>query len=260
MKFTISSRFSQYPSIFLTIIISLLLVWNSAKSWLAYIDADDPPPDGFKEAIAIDDSNAQFYFLLSQYYNNYDMSFPRDQVYNLYMKALELNPFNYNYWYYLAEFLSGEGKRDKALFALNQATELSPGVVELRWRAGMLAAKLVDENALLDNLSSVIANDRNRRLKAFIILWQSIRNGNKIQHVIPNNALPAYLHYLISTHRVSEAEIIWNRMLNNVEIPRDIFLRYVTFLINEHDIASAKKAWVHQFGDWRGVWNGNFED
>lgn len=259
MKFTIGSRLSLYVSILLTILISLFLAWNSARNWLAYVYASDPPPEGFMEAITIEGGNSDFYFLLGQYYDNYDISAPRDRVYKLYRSALELNPLNYNYWYYLAEFLSEEGKRDKALFALNQATELSPGVVALRWRAGMLASRLGDEKSLADNLSPVMAFDPERRKKAFIVVWQSLRNGDKILKIIPEIALPEYLNFLIETRRIPEAQKALGKFSNIKEIPEPTFLRYVSMLIDESMIESAKHTWVSKFGDWDGIWNGNFE-
>src|SRR3990167_3627371 len=132
MKFTISSRLSLHISILLTISITLFLTWNSAKSWLSYVYAGDPPPAGFNEAITAESGNSQFYFLLAQYYENFDFTVPRGEIYQLYGKALELNPLNYNYWCFLAEFLSKEGKREMAIYALNRATELAPGVISLR--------------------------------------------------------------------------------------------------------------------------------
>ena len=142
MKFKLNSRLSLYSSILLAIFVSLFLSWSAAKSWFSYIYAGDPPPGGFTEAIGVEGDNSQLYFLLAQFYENYDFTVPRGDIQDLYRKALELNPLNYNYWYYLAEFLSTEGKRDLALFSLNQATELAPGVVSLRWAAGILASRL----------------------------------------------------------------------------------------------------------------------
>jgi tetratricopeptide (TPR) repeat protein len=259
MKFTIGSRLSLYISLLLTTTITLFLTWSSAKSWLSYVYAGDPPPAGFNEAIAVESKNSQLYFLLAQYYENYEFTAPRGQVFELYRKALELNPLNYNYWYYLAEFLSTEGKREAALYALNQATELAPGVVSLRWAAGILASRLGDEEVLKSNLHAVIEFDTERRKKAFIVLWQSLRNGDKILPVIPKNAFNDYLNFLIDTGRIAEAQTVWGKLSDINQIPGDTFLRYIGTLIDKNMINSAKIAWAGKFGNWQGVWNGNFE-
>ena len=260
MKFTIGSRFSLYTSIFVTITITLFLSWSAAKTWLSYVYATDPPPNGLNDAIRIESENSQFYFMLGEYYANYDLSAPRSRVYDLYKKALELNPLDYNYWYYLAEFLLQERKRDLAIYTLNKATELAPGVVSLRWAAGMLASRLGDEEALINNLRAVIAYDRHRRYKAFPILWQSLRNGDKVREAVPYNALPTYLHFLISTKRVSEAKAAWEKLSSMGEIPEDIFLRYVSFLISEKELPTAINVWTDRLGKWEGIWNGDFNE
>lgn len=259
MRLTINSGLYRYAAIIVTIVISVAMAWSSATSWFSYIYAGDPPPGGLKDAISLERDNAEFYFLLGQYYDIYDFTAPREDIYGLYKKALELNPFNYNYWLSLARFLSKEGRRDEALFTLNQATQLSPGIVSLRWDAGMLASELGDTKALLDNLSSVITNDPHRRKKAFIVLWQTLRNGDQILNIVSDEALPQYMHFLISTHRTSEAEKAWEKLSKKNEIREDLFLRYVGFLIRENELSRAKQAWVDRFGDWNGVWNGNFK-
>ncbi|MEW6145848.1 MAG: tetratricopeptide repeat protein [Thermodesulfobacteriota bacterium] len=259
MKFTIGSRLSLYISVLLTISITLFLTWNSAKGWLSYVYAEDPPPAGLNEAIQVESENSQLYFLLAQYYENYDFTAPREKIFELYRKALQLNPLNYNYWYYLAEFLSTEGKREKALYALNQATQLAPGVVSLRWAAGILASRLGDEEALKRNLHAVIEYDTERRRKAFIVLWQSLRNGDSILPVIPETALDDYLNFLMDTDRISEAQKVWGKLSDTDEISEYTFLRYVSTLINKNMARSAKNAWAGKYGDWEGIWNGDFE-
>lgn len=259
MKFTLNSRLSLYLSILLAISVSLLLSWSAAKSWLSYVYAGDPPPGGFTEAIGAESDNSQLYFLLAQFYENYDFTAPREDIYVLYRKALELNPLNYNYWYYLAEFLSTEKKRDLALFSLDQATELAPGVVSLRWAAGILASRLGDEEALKTNLQSVIRLDTERRQKAFIVLWQSLRNGDKIMPVIPESAYDDYLNFLMDTGRIPEARKVWEQAPNVDRLKWYTFLRYVSALIDNNNVKSAQKAWAGKYGEWEGVWNGGFE-
>jgi hypothetical protein len=259
MKFKIGSRLSLYISLILTISITIFLMWNSAKGWLSYVYAEDPPPAGLNEAIRVESGNSQLYFLLAQYYENYDFTAPREKIFGLYREALGLNPLNYNYWYYLAEFLSTEGKGDKALYALNQATELAPGVVSLRWAAGILASRLGDKEALKGNLNAVIKFDPERRRKAFIVLWQSLRNGDSILPVIPETAFDDYLNFLMDTDRISDAQKVWEKLSDTDEISDYTFLRYVSILNDKKMIRSAKKAWAGKFGDWQGIWNGDFE-
>lgn len=257
MNLVIRSRLRQYALLALSAIIIFILVTRAASNWLSYIYAGDPPPRGLKEAMVLEGNNSEFYFLLAQYYDNYDFTLPRAEVSNLYKKALELNPLNYNYWFYLAEFLSRQGEKDKAVYALNQSTRLSPGVVSLRWAAGMLASKLGDKEALLDNLVPVMAYDGERRQKAFTILWQTLRKGDDIRKVLPAQAVPDYMKFLIKTKRVPETYEIWSDHKDLVDY--NLFMLMMNFLIYQNSIDFAKNAWTDRMGAWDGVWNGKFE-
>lgn len=257
MNLVIRSRLRQYALLALSAIIILILVTRAASNWLSYIYAGDPPPRGLKDAMVLEGNNSEFYFLLAQYYDNYDFTVPRTDVANLYKKALELNPLNYNYWFYLAEFLSRQGERDKAVYALNQSTQLSPGVVSLRWAAGMLASKLGDKKALLDNLVPVMAYDSDRRQKAFIILWQTLRKGDDIRKVVPAQAVPDYMKFLIKTKRVPETYEIWSDHKDLVDY--NLYMLMMNFLMYQNSIDLAKNAWTDRMGAWDGVWNGRFE-
>lgn len=259
MNLHIRSRLHRYGAISLIIIIVFYLVSASAGGWLSYTYAGDPPPGGLKDAIVLEGDNSDFYFLLGQYYDNHDFTAPRSEVFNCYRKALELNPLNYSYWFYLAEFFSREGERDKAMFALKQATGLSPGVVALRWGAGMLASKLGDREAILDNLRAVIASDPQRRERAFIVLWQSLRNGDDILNMVPDQAVPDYINFLLNTKRITEAHKAWT--MHKGLVNSSIYMRMISSLIYGDEIELAKSAWTDRMGDWNGfVWNGDFEE
>ena len=260
MKLKLHSKFSQYIAIFVTILITLVLIKDSANSWFSYIYASDPPPTGLENAYSLERGNAEFYFLLAQYYNFYDYTTPREKIYPLYKKALELNPFNYGYWFALAQFLSRQDRKEDARFALEQAIELSPGVVALRWEAGMLASELGDRKLILENMASVIAHDPHRQTKAYMILWESLKNGEDILKIVPTDAYPSYLHFLISTRRINEAMKLWNKIEDKNTLSESLFLRYVDFLIYHKELKSAIQIWIDRLGDWEGVWNGGFEE
>ena len=152
-----------------------------------------------------------------------------------------------------------DGRKEDASLALNQATELAPGMVSLRWGAAMLAAKMGNEEAIISNIRSVLASDPQRRHKAYPVLWQSLRNGDKIWKAIPDDALLSYLKYLINTRRLPETKLAWEKLSGISEVPEETFLRYASFLINENDLQYAKQIWTDRLGAWQGVWNGSFE-
>lgn len=260
MNLSLRPRYKQIIALVVFITITALLIHNSFKTWLAYSYAQGPQPEGLRLASGIEPKNPDYYFLIAFYLMEYDYQSSYETAMDEYKKALTLSPFNHNYWFYLAELLYSGGQHEQARYALNQATELSPGTVSLRWRSGMLASKLGDKELVLDNLRAVIEHDRGRRNKAFALLWQAVGNEDRIFDSISDNALSQYFYYLRTTGRIEEVGRVYEKM---EELNYDTSIaayKYVADLIRSGDINTAKQIWVETYGDWDGVWNGSFDE
>lgn len=260
MNLSLRDRYKKVTAVLVLLILTFLLIQSAFNTWLAYTYAQGSQPDGFILASEIEPENPDYYFLTAFYLAEYEYPLSRDEALANYKKAITLSPLNYNYWFHLAEILYDEGNQEKALYALDQATSLSPGSVSLRWKAGMLATKLGAPDLVIENLSSVITNDRKRRQKAFVLLWQSIGDGNKIFDIISDNALRQYFYYLRLTNRIDEAGRAYEKMK---ELNFDTSIaayKYAADLIREGDIDSAVKIWRDEYGEWNGIWNYGFEE
>ncbi len=260
MNLSLRPRYKQILAVIAIIIIVALLIQSSFKTWLAYSYAEGPQPEGLRLASAIDPSNPDYSFLIAFYLMEYDDQSSYETALEEYKKALTLSPFNHNYWFYLAELLHYGGQREQALYALSEATTLSPGSVSLRWRAGMLASKLGDRESVLDNLSAVIEYDPHRRWKAFALLWQAVGNEDKIFNSISDNALSSYFYYLRTTSRIDQAGKVFEKLRKLNYDTSIVAYKYVADLIRDGDIDSAQQIWIGTYGDWDGVWNGSFEE
>jgi hypothetical protein len=215
-------------------------------------------PEGLKKALALENENPEYIYFLGRYLHISDYKAPRSEVLSLYKRALELSPFDYNYWLSLAELLAEEGEKEKALYILNHTTEMAPGVMSLRWRAGVLGIKLGDKETLSVNFRAVIASDPKRRTEAYAALWEIIGQEGEILVLVSDNALSSYLRFLMDTGRVEETKLVWKRLGEAGETSRDLALDYVSFLLKEDQISLAQGVWREIFGDRKGMWNGNF--
>ena len=202
---SLRSRFKKIIALLVFISVLGFLIHNSFNTWLSYSYAKGAQPQGLMNASGSDPANPDYYFLIAYYLMEYGDQSSFGPALSNYEKALTLSPFNYNYWFYLAELFNMQGDREKAFYALNKATSLSPGTVSLRWKAGMLAEKLGNKESVMENLSAVIKSDRKRRTKAFSLLWQSIGDRDQIFDIIPENSLASYFRFLRATHRIDEA-------------------------------------------------------
>jgi hypothetical protein len=258
MNLYLDSKYKRIIVIILSFVIAVFLIIYIFQSWFSRIYARESTENGLEKAIFLNPDNPDNYILLANFLY-LDFSPDKERVLTLYKRSLELSPFNYNNWISLSEFLTESGDDRKALYALRIATDLAPGVVSLRWKAGVLALELNDKEMVISNLRAVISSDRQRRKLAFTALWQYIQNGDEILGSIPENALPSYLEFLINTNRIVESKAAWNKLKEREKIPETLFFRYVSFLIDNGDIMSSKELWNGKYGDWDGIWNGNFE-
>ena len=260
MNLSLRARYKKISTGIVIFIILALLIQNSFNTWLAYSYAQGPQPSGLMLASDVEPENPDYYFLLAYYLMEYDHLSSYESAMEQYEKAILLSPFNYNYWYFLAELLYNGGQKERAIFALNQATGLSPGVASLRWRAGMLASKMGDRESILDNLGAVIKNDHKRRLKAFSLLWQSVGYEELIFDSISDNALPSYFNYLRVTNRIDEATRVFDKLTEINYDTTHMVPKYTSDLIRTGDVETAKLTWANAFGSWDGVWNGQFDN
>lgn len=260
MNLSLQTRYKKISAVLVLLIVIFLLIQSAFNTWLAYSYAQGPQPNGLLLASEIEPENPDYYFLTGYYLAEYEYLSSRDTALEEYKKAISLSPFNYNYWFHLAEIFYEGGMEDKAVYALNMATSLSPGSVALRWRAGMLASKLGDSGLVLENLSPVIKYDRVRRQKAFVLLWQSVGEEDRIIDAISNNALPQYFYYLRLTDRIDEAGRVFEKMKKLGYDTSIAAKKYASDLIRKGDIESAVKVWRDEYGDWEGLWNYGFEE
>ena len=259
MNLSLRPLYKKVSLALVLLIILSLLIQNSFKTWLSYSYAQGPQPEGLRRASEVDPKNPDYYFLTGYYLMEYDYLSSQDQVFEDYKKALTLSPFNYNYWFFLAEFFYQKGELEKSLYSMNKATSLSPGSVSLRWKSGMLASKLGNKEAVISNLSSVIENDPDRRTKAFGILWQSVGDGDLIMDSVSENALPSYFLYLRITNRVDEAGAVYAKLKHLNYDTSPIAHKYTGDLIRKGEIDKAIEVWSDNYGGWDGVWNGSFD-
>lgn len=258
MKIYLSSKFSRIVTILLTLVFSLFLIKCVLFSWLSRISVLEATEQRIVEAISLTPDNPDNYLLLAIYLN-LENTEDIERILMYHRKALELGPFNYNYWFSLSEFLKDKGYDEKAVYALRIATNLAPGVVALRWSAGLLALELNEKDMVISNFREVMSVDPERRRLAFAALWQYMNDGNDILQSIPDDAIPSYLEFLIDTGRFYESKVAWNKLKTHGEIPDSLFFRYVNFAIDKREIWFAKEIWQGKFGDWSGIWNGSFE-
>jgi Carbohydrate binding domain len=259
MKIYLHSKFNRLVTILITLAFSIFFIRCILLSWFSRIDVLGATEQGIEKAISLTPDNPDNYLLLATYLN---LDFTEDTapILSLYKKALELVPFNYNYWFSLSEFLKDKGYDDRAVYALRIATNMAPGIVSLRWNAGLLALELNRRDMVISNFRKVISSDPARRKLAFAALSQYMSDADDIFDTIPEEFLPSYLAFLMNTNKLYESKVVFDKLKSQGDVPDSLFLDYVNFTIDKRDILFAKELWSGRYGNWNGLWNGSFED
>ncbi len=245
------------------IVLTLFLLEETIRLGISSILADDDDVDSLESALALNPSDAQLNFRLAKAYHLLMLRDERE-IEALYVRSLRLNPVLSSSWLGLAEIFDENGEREKALTSLRRTVELGPLYIGRLWEASILALKLGEDAVAAEYLRTVARVDATRRTRVFDASWQLIGDPELIlNQVVPDEALPDYLRYLIVGDNLVETFPVWDRMARAGMVANDIALFYVDFLLKNDRSSEALSIWEGLFGkrnDGSLVWNGGFED
>lgn len=249
---------------------SYLVVRQAVAAWYF----EQPLPHGARKAIAWDPRNAEYYAKLGSYYLQALEDYDPAEAARLLETATQLNPTRARYQAELGDAYEALGRVQDARHSYEQARRLFPHSPEINWRLGNFYVRAGRIPEALAALKQVVAWDPQRRGPAFELAWRGVGNGKQIrEEMIPREVgvLVAYLHYLVGTGRMDEAELIWTELLTLAPPlqPRDL-LPYFDGLIRHRRVEKLTPAWQafqEKFPERRRrangenlVQNGDFED
>jgi len=249
---------------------SYLVVRQAVAAWYF----EQPLPQGARKAIAWDPRNPEYYAGLGSYYLQALEDYDAAEAARLLETAARLNPTRARYQAELGDAYEALGRVEEARQRYERARQLFPHSPEINWRLGNFYVRAGCIPEALAALKQVVAWDPERRGPVFELAWRGVGNGRQIrEQMIPRQAdvLVAYLHYLVGTERMDEAEAVWTELLRlGAPLrPQDLF-PYFDGLIRHQQVEKLPAAWQafqEQFPEKRRraseenlVQNGDFED
>lgn len=178
--------------------------------------------------------------------------------------SIEYNPLLASSWLEINEIFLDKGENDKALLALNRATDLAPLSIARLWQGSILALRLGQRDMAFENMKTVATADPELRTTVFDTIWLIANDNNLIMdEVITNEVLISYIDYLITTKRAEASLAVWEKIesLNEIQ-PDKQFLDYINFLIDNQKSRQAYMIWSRIIGNNQNdslIWNGGFE-
>ena len=214
-----------------------------------------------ERSVSLDPWSAEAKYRLARLYQ-LDLSGSDERITALYTESLGESPLYAPSWLGLAELYADSGDTGKAKAALAMADGIIPSSPGLLWESSMLSLALGDNPRALEKLGKVAGIDPARRERVFDICWDLGIGGETIlDEVVPMEALPDYLQYLIRKDMKDETYPAWDRAVRDGAAPEALALNYVDYLIRRDDVVKAKSIWDGLYPDApvSGVWNGGFE-
>ena len=148
---------------------------------------------------------------------------------------------------------------DKARSILQFSDGLTKNVYRWKWDQILLAHELGMEEMVLGNINFLVKH--RKRVQDAFQLFDTHLAGNVMRsvNVLDTGNLLSFLEWLMGWGRVSDAEIVWNKIVLAGIQNEDIRLKYIHFLVNKKRISLAAE--IRRFNTGiEGMTNPGFED
>ena len=159
--------------------------------------------------------------------------------------ATSLNPNAAKYWLNLAIDQQLVGNTDAEQKAIDHALVVDPHTPEIAWQAANLLLAMGSTDAAMKQFHTVLENDPALLSPAISTAWKIRPDADfLLQNVVPNQADPAFLEFLLSIKETDAAAKVWQKLFAVQQpVERQDLLNYVRYLLLHQDVAQASLVW-----------------
>jgi tetratricopeptide (TPR) repeat protein len=218
-------------------------VTATAKQFLGSCYSQSQDPDRLRRAISLDRGNAEYQDHLGRYILALNQS-PQAALPWL-QEATRLNPNAAQYWVHLAAAQQSLGNIAGEKDSLGSALQADPHTPRIAWDAANLYLAQGSLQDALKLFHSVLENDPVYMGAALNTCWR-IRPDIDFQlaSVVPPNADPAFLEYLIANKETAAANKVWARMFSLQQpLSRNPLFEYLRYLVTNREVSQAALVW-----------------
>jgi hypothetical protein len=237
---------------------------SPAIAW--YVGRGDKIP-ALERAIAWDRQNAELHIRLGHAYAD---RVPAEgaRATAQYAEAIRLRPTDAYPRLLRALLEDKQSNRPAARAAIDEAVQLDPHNVSIRWEAALLSLGWGERAAGLDHFKYVLGVDPAQRDAAFQLARTLLRPGEDPATLLPADVdgLTNVLAAALRQQDVTLAGIAWRQRIQlEPPLPDDMVKWYVAVTLDKGAGALARAAWLSFVSDGsptsesNAVWNGGFE-
>jgi tetratricopeptide (TPR) repeat protein len=198
-----------------------------------------------QRAAALEPANADYRYRIANYLflTDADLGAAIQQ----YRAAIAINPWVSLYWLDLSRAYLAMDKNQEQAEAVQQALDVDPTTPATIWTAANLYVAQGDQARGFELLRRYILNDPEHADRALLFCWRITHDAAVILgEVLPRSSqnYSLFLNFVIHQNDVAAAQETWARLIGlNERFPMQTGVRYVSFLILNHQPEQARDAW-----------------
>jgi hypothetical protein len=247
MNLDLKSRPAKLVPIVISAAIFVFLVVWIGKIYLATVIGQRPTVTNLRSASSLDASDSDYALRLGRMYEYTVLNARPEEALQQLTRAVTLNSYDPQAWLDLGTALEFQGKTKEAEECLRRVDYLAPDIPSYQWSIGNFFLLHGNVDEAFRHFKIVLAWHMGYDETIYNMAWKASDDPNKIFHeLIPEDAggQLSYLSYLVSTHRLPEADAVWDRLAASPEKfgPGDVS-SYIDAVIGAHHPEKAYKIW-----------------
>jgi len=275
MQIAIRGKVIQVLLVTVESAIFLVLTAWVGKAYVADVLGSQPTANNLERALKLDPNNAEYHLRLGRVYEYSPPDLQLEKAEYHLRRATQLNPYDPQTWLELSAALEFQGRIAEAGTCLRRVDLLAPNLPAYQWTIANFYLWQGNVDEAFRHFRVVLAGTPIYDNNVFSLAWKATDDAQKIlQQVIPEQTPTEirYLNFLVSAHRLNEAQAVWKRIISGPEaFPPGQSSLYIDSLISARQADEACQVWTDlqkkgliRYSSWPSEKNllsdGGFED
>ncbi|MBZ5565368.1 MAG: tetratricopeptide repeat protein [Acidobacteriia bacterium] len=248
MRLEIKSVWARWVVIALGIVVCLAAVAWIAKTYAAHGLSQKTTLKNLQLAVRLDPGNSEFHWQLGRLYQYNPTDVQPEEAIAEFRRAIQLSPYDPRPWMDLGAALEFQGKLTEAGQCLQRADALVPNLPSYQWPIANFYLLQGDVDEAFRHFKKVLAGTPNYDQIVFSTAWKASGDAHQIlEDLIPHNVTTefSYLSFLLTQKRFTEAEGVWDRLMNGSEkFTAQQSAGYLDALLAARRPADAYRVWM----------------
>jgi tetratricopeptide (TPR) repeat protein len=248
MQIAIKTKAARMLLVSVEALVLLALIDWVGKAYLANVLASRRTAYNLERAVKLDPSNADYHMLLGSLYEYSPPDLQLEKAEEHFRRATRLNPYDPQTWLELAVAMQFQGRLGEAGACLRRVHLLAPNLPAYQWPIANFYLLQGNIDEAFRHFRVVLAGTAQYDSNVFSLAWKATDDAEKIlQQLIPERVTTefSYLNFLISQHRLDEAQGVWKRIVaGREEFPPDLSSPYLDTLIGAGRADEAYQVWT----------------